>query len=205
MTMINDHEMRYGMTKDPKTVLIEAMKPLEALAGKLSARPQAGWASIRMESAERTEILEAIGSLRGLMYDFGGAPEAGRAMSPPMGPSMGPSMSQAAIDAIAAFVEALTRELGRAPLAEEIAECAELAMSVRPRQVAEREAPAPTPAPAPVPMLLWCPECGERHVDVALATKVHHTHACQHCGHCWRPAIAATTGVQFLPGFKDGA
>lgn len=55
-----------------------------------------------------------------------------------------------------------------------------------------------------VPMLLWCPECGARHIDVGeFATKKHHTHACQSCGHCWRPAIVATVGVQFLPGFKN--
>ena len=29
---------------------------------------------------------------------------------------------------------------------------------------------------APIPMLLWCPECGERHVDRGeFATKPHHT------------------------------
>ena len=55
-----------------------------------------------------------------------------------------------------------------------------------------------------LPMLLWCPECGARHIDVGeFATKVHHTHACQHCGMVWRPAIVATCGVQFLPGFKN--
>lgn len=57
----------------------------------------------------------------------------------------------------------------------------------------------------PIPILLWCPECGGRHIDVGeFATKPHHTHACQYCGHCWRPAIVPTCGVQFLPGFKDG-
>lgn len=57
---------------------------------------------------------------------------------------------------------------------------------------------------SPIPMLLWCPECSNRHVDQgAFATKVHHTHACQVCGHCWRPAVRPTCGVQFLPGFKD--
>ena len=57
---------------------------------------------------------------------------------------------------------------------------------------------------AVIPMLLWCPECGARHIDVGeFATKVHHTHACQHCGMVWRPAIVATCGVQFLPGFKN--
>jgi rubredoxin len=55
-----------------------------------------------------------------------------------------------------------------------------------------------------VPMLLWCPECGVRHVDEGeFATKLHHTHACQDCGHVWRPAIIATRGVQFLPGFRS--
>lgn len=58
----------------------------------------------------------------------------------------------------------------------------------------------------PIPMLLWCPECGERHVDVGeYATQGHHTHACQHCGHVWRPAVVPTCGVQFLPGFGPDA
>lgn len=57
---------------------------------------------------------------------------------------------------------------------------------------------------ASIPMLLWCPACGARHVDKGdFATRPHHTHACQECGLCWRPAIVATVGVQFLPGFKD--
>ena len=56
---------------------------------------------------------------------------------------------------------------------------------------------------APVPMFLFC-VCGTRHIDRGeFATKPHHTHACQHCGMVWRPAIVATVGVQFLPGFKD--
>jgi hypothetical protein len=67
------------------------------------------------------------------------------------------------------------------------------------------EQPAPVPSlPQPTPMLLWCPECGNRHVDVGeFATKVHHTHACQSCGMVWRPAIGPTVGVQWLPGFKN--
>lgn len=57
---------------------------------------------------------------------------------------------------------------------------------------------------APIPMLLWCPECGERHIDRGeFVIKLHHTHACQFCGMVWRPAIVHTVGVQFLPGFKD--
>lgn len=56
----------------------------------------------------------------------------------------------------------------------------------------------------PVPLLLYCPECSERHIDEGeFATKYHHTHACQHCGHVWRPAVCYTVGVQFLPGFKN--
>lgn len=57
---------------------------------------------------------------------------------------------------------------------------------------------------APIPMILTCPSCCGRHVDRGrFATHAHHTHACQHCGMVWRPAIQATVGVQFLPGFKD--
>lgn len=54
------------------------------------------------------------------------------------------------------------------------------------------------------PMLLWCPACGQRHIDEGeFATKHHHTHACQKCGMVWRPAVVYTVGVQFLPGFKN--
>lgn len=58
--------------------------------------------------------------------------------------------------------------------------------------------------PTPIPLLLWCPGCGERHIDRGrFATHPHHTHACQHCGMVWRPSIRPTVGVVFLPGFKD--
>lgn len=58
--------------------------------------------------------------------------------------------------------------------------------------------------PAPIPMLLWCPLCRARHVDAGeFAVKPHHTHACQACGHVWRPAVVPTVGVRFLPGFRD--
>jgi rubredoxin len=56
-----------------------------------------------------------------------------------------------------------------------------------------------------VPMILYCPAtyCNERHIDAGdFAEKPHHTHACQRCGHVWRPAVLNTHGVQFLPGFK---
>jgi rubredoxin len=69
---------------------------------------------------------------------------------------------------------------------------------------AVRENPAANTCTVPIPMLLWCPECKTRHVDKGeFATKPHHTHACQACGFTWRPAVPATVGVQFLPGFKD--
>lgn len=33
-------------------------------------------------------------------------------------------------------------------------------------------------ADKPIPILLWCPECCERHIDEGeFATKSHHTHA----------------------------
>lgn len=55
-----------------------------------------------------------------------------------------------------------------------------------------------------IPMLIWCPGCGERHIDEGeFAQKLHHTHACQHCGHVFRVAIECTVGVRFLPGFKN--
>jgi predicted RNA-binding Zn-ribbon protein involved in translation (DUF1610 family) len=67
-----------------------------------------------------------------------------------------------------------------------------------------REITALAAASKPVPMRLPCPRCHELHVDTGdFATKLHHTHACQHCGEVWRPALVNTVGVQFLPGFRD--
>lgn len=58
--------------------------------------------------------------------------------------------------------------------------------------------------PAPIPMILHCPDCSNRHVDEdEFADRPHHTHACQHCGMVWRPAVVPTVGVRFLPGFKN--
>jgi rubredoxin len=60
------------------------------------------------------------------------------------------------------------------------------------------------PVVQPIPMRLHCPECSELHIDTGeFETKLHHTHACQHCGLVWRPAVVPTVGVRFLPGFKD--
>jgi rubredoxin len=56
----------------------------------------------------------------------------------------------------------------------------------------------------PIPMLLNCPACHARHVDVGeFATRVHRTHCCQNCGVVWRPALVPTVGVQFLPGYQN--
>lgn len=56
----------------------------------------------------------------------------------------------------------------------------------------------------PIPMILTCPKCSERHIDVGkFASKVHRDHACQKCGLVWRSALVPTVGVQFLPGYHD--
>lgn len=57
-----------------------------------------------------------------------------------------------------------------------------------------------------IPMRIPCPTCGQLHIDAGeFAIKPHHTHACQYCGCVWRPAVVATVGVRFLPGFKNDA
>jgi len=71
------------------------------------------------------------------------------------------------------------------------------------RRLSDQLSKAEPPA-EPIPMRLHCPACHELHIDEGpFATKVHHTHACQSCGMTWRPAVAATVGVRFLPGFKN--
>lgn len=55
-----------------------------------------------------------------------------------------------------------------------------------------------------VPVILYCPICTERHIDEGhFADRAHHTHACQSCGHVWRPAKMNAHGVQYLPGYKN--
>lgn len=59
---------------------------------------------------------------------------------------------------------------------------------------------------APVPLRLSCPVCGMWHLDEGdLATTPHRTHACQHCGALWAPAVVPTVGVKFLPGCRNEA
>lgn len=56
----------------------------------------------------------------------------------------------------------------------------------------------------PIPMRLPCEQCGKLHIDEGVwVTRYHHTHACQHCGAVWRPALEYTIGVRFLPGYKN--
>ena len=72
------------------------------------------------------------------------------------------------------------------------------------RSAVEREEYEREQAAKPIPMRLTCPWCCTLHIDEGkFATKPHHTHACQNCGGVWRPAIQATVGVRFLPGFED--
>lgn len=60
------------------------------------------------------------------------------------------------------------------------------------------------PEPKPIPMRLVCESCGELHIDEEeWATRLHHTHTCECCGHTWRPAKENTVGVRFIPGFKN--
>lgn len=71
----------------------------------------------------------------------------------------------------------------------------------------------------PIPMVLHCPACRFQHVDAADEHRLtcsynlgascdcglywtnppHRTHLCKACGHLWKPANVATTGVQELP------
>jgi len=60
------------------------------------------------------------------------------------------------------------------------------------------------PPREPLAILLDCPVCHARHIDVGkFATKPHTTHACQACGHVWKPSKEPTVGVQFLPGYQN--
>lgn len=82
----------------------------------------------------------------------------------------------------------------------------ELPQRIQDRWIVVAQSALAAASEIPLPVILHCPECGERHIDEGeFATRPHHTHACQRCGLCWRPAIHPTSGVQFLPGFKNAA
>ncbi len=64
----------------------------------------------------------------------------------------------------------------------------------------------------PIPMVLYCPACDTQHIDEpnpsqGWANPPHRSHQCQACGHIWRPADVATTGVAVLQttGKADGS
>lgn len=66
--------------------------------------------------------------------------------------------------------------------------------------------------PAPIPMLMFCPKCALQHVDAPSAAREwdnppHRSHECQGCGHVWRHADVATTGVLKIDshGVRDGS
>lgn len=82
---------------------------------------------------------------------------------------------------------------------------------------------AETPTSQPIDMVLFCPACGERHIDApcqdipgkvlregvwvevpcvikandanAWTNPPHRSHRCDSCGHIWRPADVPTNGV----------
>lgn len=57
----------------------------------------------------------------------------------------------------------------------------------------------------PIPMILFCPNCGTRHIDAPIAegwaNPPHRSHLCAHCGTVWRPADVPTTGVACIQTF----
>lgn len=71
----------------------------------------------------------------------------------------------------------------------------------------------------PIPMILHCPSCHVQHIDEPKARHIvgkgngwdipdvwveawtnppHRSHLCHACGHIWRPADVATTGVSTI-------
>lgn len=56
----------------------------------------------------------------------------------------------------------------------------------------------------PVPMLLFCPQCGVKHVDAPdertpdWTNPPHKSHLCHGCGCIWRPADIPTEGVETI-------
>jgi rubredoxin len=65
-----------------------------------------------------------------------------------------------------------------------------------------------TQQPVSIDMVLYCPECGEQHLDEAAGdwtNPPHRSHLCHGCGHIWRPADVPTNGVLSVRtmGLKD--
>lgn len=65
----------------------------------------------------------------------------------------------------------------------------------------------------PIDMLLFCPKCGEQHVDAPddltldWTNPPHKSHLCHECGHVWRPCDKPTNGAAEIKtsGAKDGS
>lgn len=64
----------------------------------------------------------------------------------------------------------------------------------------------------PVDMLLFCPRCGDQHVDapqpeLGWTNPPHRSHECHECGYVWRPADVPTNGVRAIQtsGTRDGS
>jgi hypothetical protein len=66
------------------------------------------------------------------------------------------------------------------------------------------ERAAQPPGTSTIDMVLFCPACGEQHIDSPAPDRgwtnpPHRSHLCLSCGHIWRPAAIATQGVKALP------
>lgn len=94
----------------------------------------------------------------------------------------------------------LLTAIGRQAALDEVVSMVETMMGGEPKPPAAPRLVVPSEGPpVPIPVILTCPSCNARHIDVGeFATRVHHTHSCQTCGLTWRPAIVPTVGVQFL-------
>lgn len=60
----------------------------------------------------------------------------------------------------------------------------------------------------PINMVLFCPNCGQQHIDAPEGewkNPPHKTHLCHFCSYKWRPADVATNGVEKIQtkGEKD--
>jgi hypothetical protein len=59
----------------------------------------------------------------------------------------------------------------------------------------------------PQRMVLYCPECGVKHIDekdeatgIDWATRPHKKHLCLTCGFIWQPSLINTVGVDSIGG-----
>lgn len=65
--------------------------------------------------------------------------------------------------------------------------------------VSGREEPYPEVEMEVVPLSLemYCPKCGEQHVDEGeWSTREHKTHQCQSCMHEWKPFLVPSFGIK---------